>query len=223
MINISNLFFSFAKEYYTLHDINFKLKKGDGAIIIGDKDSGKTSLVRLLLGLEKPNSGTILLNNVSIDKVDFKNDLSLGYIPQTPPFIAGKSVEYNLKYIIKLRTKNKELVDVKVRNTLISYNLFAIKNVKIDHLNYYDKIMLSIARLSTRPIDLLIVDDIFSGLNEKELAEVVKSLKNLIKQNNCTVLILMSDKKYASLFKYDSKYLKSGSLCDEEVDLDDWY
>ena len=121
MINISNLFFSFAKEYYTLHDINFKLKKGDGAIIIGDKDSGKTSLVRLLLGLEKPNSGTILLNNVSIDKVDFKNDLSLGYIPQTPPFIAGKSVEYNLKYILLLTYFHLDISIEKTQNLKLNF------------------------------------------------------------------------------------------------------
>lgn len=223
MIKINNLFFSYAKEYYTLHDINFNLKKGDGAIIVGDKNSGKTSLIRVLLGLDKFNSGSVLINNIPIGKINYKEDLSLGYIPNEPPFIKNKSVEYNLKYVIRLREKNKELVDVKVRNTLIEYNLYSIKNVKVEHLNYYDKLILAIARLSIRNLDLLIVDDIFIGLSDKEMKDVVSILKQLIKSNMCSVLITTSDENVVSDFRYKKYYLQSGSLSLKKGEIDDWF
>lgn len=224
MIKINNLYFSYAKEYYTLHDINFNLKKGDGAIIVGDRNSGKTSLIRIILGLDKCNSGTVLINNIPVAKINYKEDVSLGYIPKQPPFIQNKTVEYNLKYVIRLREKNKELVDVKVRNTLIEYNLYSIKNVKVEHLNYYDKLLLAIARLSVRGLDLLIVDDIFIGLNEKELKDVFSNLKQLIKSNNlCSVLITTSDEDLIGGFKYRKYYLKSGSLGLEKGETNEWF
>ena len=222
MIKIGDLYFSFAKEYYTLHDINFSLNKNEGAIIIGDKDSGKTSLVRLLLGLDKANSGSVLLNNIPVDKINFKADIQLGYISKDPPFIHNRSVEYNLRYLVKLRNKNKDLVDVKVKNTLISYNLYAIKNVKVNLLNYYDKLMLSIARLSIRNLDLLIIDDIFGSLNEKELGDIISNLKSLIKQNNCAVLITTDDEKISNHFKYNKFYLNLGTLLDKKESIDEW-
>ena len=76
---------------------------------------------------------------IPVNKINFKSDLNLGYLPKNPPFLYNKSIEDNIKYVVKLRNKNKDIVEVKVNNTLIMYNFYSIRNVKANHLNAFDK------------------------------------------------------------------------------------
>lgn len=72
-IEISKLFFEYDKEHAILEDINLTIKQNDFLAIIGPNGGGKSTLLKLILGLLKPNSGTIKVN---IDR-NF-----LGYVPQ---------------------------------------------------------------------------------------------------------------------------------------------
>ena len=87
MLNISHMYVSFVKEYYTLNDINLELNNGQKLIIVGSKESGRTAFLRTLLGLENIAKGDITYNNIPIEKIDFKNDISLGYIPAIPSLL----------------------------------------------------------------------------------------------------------------------------------------
>ena len=70
MIEYKDVSVSFGK-FKALHDVNFKLSKGDFLHIVGPNGSGKTTLVKLLVGLLKPTHGVIL-----------NNSLRMGYLPQ---------------------------------------------------------------------------------------------------------------------------------------------
>lgn len=219
MIKIKNLYFSYAKEYFTLNNVNFSLKHNEKAIIVGGKNSGKTSLVRILLGLDRFQKGEVLINNVDVKKINFKNDISVGYIPMQPPFMENKTVEENIKYIIKLREKKKDKIEIKLNNSLGHYSLFNIKNVKVNILNYYDKIKLALARLYVRNLDLIIVDDIFAGLNDNEAEDIAELIKELIKNNNnCTCVIFAENYNIRKYFDYKTYKLELGSLIDESVE-----
>ena len=66
MIEIKNLYLSFTKEYDALHNISLSVKDGQKVALIGDADSGKTMLLRTLAGLEKFESGEVLIKNFNI-------------------------------------------------------------------------------------------------------------------------------------------------------------
>ena len=57
MIRISNLFLRYVRQYYALYDINLEIAQGERVAFIGKKESGKTSLLRILLKLEKAQKG----------------------------------------------------------------------------------------------------------------------------------------------------------------------
>ncbi|MGN0960849.1 MAG: ATP-binding cassette domain-containing protein [Christensenellales bacterium] len=215
MLKIKSLYVSFTKEYYTLNDISLELSNGERLTIIGSKESGRTAFLRTLVGLEPMAKGEIFYNNIPLNKVDFENDISLGYIPTIPAFIEGKTVKDNIEYVVKLRTKDKSLISVKTQNALLEYGLDFIKNKKVKELSYFDRIKLSIARLSTRNIDLFLIDDIFTKLSSMEKDKAIKMIKTLIKSQSAGAIIMTDSEEVAKSFGYNKKYLIYGNLNDQ--------
>lgn len=86
-----------------MFDINLKIEENEKISFVGSEDSGKTSLIRILSKLENFTSGEVYVNQTPLKKVNFKSDLSVGYLPVNPIFLKKKTVEQNLKYILKSR------------------------------------------------------------------------------------------------------------------------
>ena len=74
MIELEHIFVSYTKEFNTLQDISFTLGDGDKLVIVGEKESGRTALLRTIVGLDKCKSGTIVINGTPIDKINFKEE-----------------------------------------------------------------------------------------------------------------------------------------------------
>ena len=90
MISVKNVCLKFTKEFYALYDVSFDIQKGESVALLGGEDSGKTSMLRVLCKLEDINSGEIYIKGIPLKKLDFKNDISMGYFPQTPVFMERK-------------------------------------------------------------------------------------------------------------------------------------
>ena len=168
ILKVKSLYVSFTKEFYTLNDINLELNTGDKLVIVGDKESGRTALLRTIVGLESIAKGEVLYKNIPIEKLDFQNDVSLGYVPAVPVLLNNKSVKQNVEYVLKLRHKDKHFISATIKNALTEYGLVFIEDKKVKELNYFDKLKLSLARLSTRNLDILLIDDIFTKLSSME-------------------------------------------------------
>lgn len=214
MLRVEHLYVSFTKEYYTLNDINFSLSHGDKLVVIGDKESGRTALIRTLLRLESKVKGDIFYKNIPLEKIDFENDVSVGYLPTSIPFFERKTVKQNLEYVLKIRDKKDPYANVKVNNALVGYGLDYIKNKKVKELSFLDRLKLAFARLSVRNIDIFLIDDIFTKISKLERPKIIKIIKDLIKTNNATALIMTEEEEIAETFGYDKKYMVYGSLQD---------
>ena len=215
MLKVEHMYVSFTKEFYTLNDINIDLKSGQRLVIVGNKESGRTAMLRSLLGLEQLAKGEITYKNIRLEKIDFENDISIGYLPSNFAFLENKTVKQNIEYVLKIRSKETGFLNAKVSNALIEYGLDYLKNKKVKELNYLDRLKLSIARLSVRNIDIFLIDDVFDRLATLEKDKIIKSLKALIKQNDASAIIMTDSEDVADKFGYDKKYLIYGSLKDE--------
>lgn len=214
MLEVKHLYVSFTKEFYVLNDINLELKHNQKLTIIGSKESGRTAMLRTLVGLESKAKGDIIYKNIPIEKIDFQNDISIGYLPANSPFLEKKSVKQNIEYVLKLRTSDVSFLDAKVNNALVEYGLDYIKNKKVKELSYLDRLKLAIARLSVRNIDIFLIDDVFEKLSALERKKIIKNIKDLIKINNAIAIVMTESEEVASAFGYDKKYLIYGSLSD---------
>lgn len=180
MIEIKNLYLSYIKEYYALCNINLTVEDNQKVAIIGDPESGKTSLLRSICGLESVTSGEIYLNKTNIKNIDFKKDINLIYLSSNPVFFNNKTVHYNLAYPLKLRGFSEELINKKINRALDNLGLEGIKEQKIKKLTKNEKFIVNIARALLRDADIYLVDDIFifDELTNKKIANILTETFN---------------------------------------------
>ena len=92
MIRIKNLYLRYTREFYALYNVNIEVSQGESVALVGEDESGKTSLLRILAKLEKLTKGEVFVKDIPIKKLNFKTDINAGYVPATPVFLKKKSV-----------------------------------------------------------------------------------------------------------------------------------
>lgn len=213
MLEVKNLYLKFTREYFALYDINMKVEDGESVALVGEDESGKTTLLRVLAKLEKPSKGEVYVKDIQLKKLNYKTDISAGYVPATPVFLEKKSVYENFKYILKERGVNESELENKINQTLIDYSLEKLKDTKVKDLSLDEKYVLSFIRLTFRELELLMIDNIFDCLSEATLEVVVDLIKTL-KKKGTTLLIATTKPEIAQKLCKRNIYFKNGSIVD---------
>ncbi len=211
MLTIKHLFLKYTREFYALYDINLEVKPGEAVAFVGMDDSGKTSLLRAIAKLEKPQKGEIYLKDRPLKKVNFRTDISAGYVPSSPVFLENKTVYENFKYILSERKLPPEEIENKINEAVIDFSLEKIKDEKVANLSIEEKYILSLIRLSFRKLDFLMIDNIFDHLSEFYL-EIIDEIIDKLKTPQTTLVLATTDEKIANRFCKRKIYFKNGSI-----------
>lgn len=211
MLSIKHLFLRYTREFYALYDINMEVSDGEKVALVGAEDSGKTSLLRIISKLEEPTKGEVYLKDRPLKKINFRFDISAGYVPATPVFLENKTVYENLKYILSERKVPPMEIETKINDAVIDFSLEKIKDEKIANLSIEEKYILSLIRLSFRKLDFLMIDNIFDGLSEFYL-EIVEEILDKIVSPTTTLILATTDEKIADRFCKRKIYFRSGSI-----------
>lgn len=213
MLQIKNLYLKYTREYFALYDINISIQPGESVALVGQDESGKTSLLRILAKFEKPSKGEVYIKDIPLKKLNYKTDISAGYVPATPVFKNKKTVYENFKYILKERGLSESEIESKINNVLIDYSIEKIKDQKISELTLEEKYVLSFIRLSFRELELLMIDNIFDNISQTTLDVIINLIKQL-KTKNTTLLIATTKPEIAQKLCKRNVYFKNGSIVD---------
>ena len=211
MLSINHLFLKYTREFYALYDINLQVADGEKVAFVGADNSGKTSLLRVISKLEKPTKGEIYLHDRPLKKVNFKNDISAGYVPASPVFLENKTVYENFKYILNERKVPPAEIENKINDAVIEFSLEKIKDEKIFNLSVEEKYILSLIRLSFRKLDFLMIDNIFENLSDFYI-EIIEEILQKLVQPSTTLIVATTDEKLADRFCKRKIYFKNGSI-----------
>ncbi len=212
MITISNAVLKYTKEFCAINNVSFDVAKGEIVALVGPRDSGKSCLIRLCAGLEKLTSGEIYIKDTPIDKLDTENDISIGYIPYKGSFFENKSVYDNILYVLKVRKVPKQEQENIINKILIDFKIEKLKDVLVKDLSMYERYYVSLARLSFRKLELLLVDNIFEELTDKECKTLISLVKKHFLKENPTVLYATSNEKLAESISTRIIKLKDGQI-----------
>ncbi len=216
MILVKNLYLKYIREYFALYDISLEIEDGEKVALVGEEHSGKTSLLRILAKLEKPSKGEVYIKDIPLKKVNFKYDVSAGYLPASPVFFDKKTVYENFKYILKYQKLNEADIENKINDALINFNIETLKDTKIKELTLFEKYLISIARLSFRNLELVMIDNIFDGLNEEEKGKIVAIIKEKFSDKKTTLIVATTDEKIAKELANRNIYFSNGSIITEK-------
>ncbi|NME82250.1 ATP-binding cassette domain-containing protein [Clostridium sp. SM-530-WT-3G] len=195
MININNLCFSYIKGNNLIKNINLNIPKGAYVSVLGENGSCKSTLIKLILGLLKPDSGIITIDSSKISYVPQRVDNFNSDFPLTVK-------ELLLLQAKALKIKNKEIVN----NVLKEVNMSEFKNKLIGNLSGGQQQRIFIARALIGDPDLIILDEPSTGVDEKSQNEIYPLLKNLNINKGKTIISVEHNSKIA--LKYSTHILK---------------
>ena len=197
-LQINNLEFSYEKNTDLIKDFNLQVKKGEIIALVGRSGSGKSTILRLISGLEVPDKGEIKLNGeILVDKNEFlvPEKRKIGMLFQNYALFPHLTVYQNISFGIE--NLKRDLKDKKVKKLLELIDLKGYEKRYPHQLSGGEKQRIALARTLAINPKLLLLDEPFSNL-DTELKEGIRSqLKNIIEKVNITTILVSHDKKNA--------------------------
>lgn len=220
-IQLENLGFTYKEvEVPSLSDINLKLTKGESIAFVGPSGAGKTTIVKLLLGLYNPTKGKILINGTLTNQIDYDAlRRRIGYVSQDTQLFAG-TIRENLIFV------NPSATDKECNEALSHASAMAIVqkgdkglDTKIGEggikLSGGEKQRLAIARALLRNPDLIIFDEATSSLDsitEKEISGTIKDIGT----KRPGIMVVMIAHRLSTIAHVDTIYvLENGKISEE--------
>jgi len=186
VINTDNLNFSYTKEIKIIESLSLKVPKNSIYGFLGPNGSGKTTTIRLILGLIKASSGTILIGEQAIDKNRIQVLSNIGALIENPSLYEHLSAIDNLKITANYRGSiSKERITEVLDIVKLSHVTF--KKVKTFSLGMKQRLSLALALIS-KP-QLLILDEPTNGLDPKGILEMRNLITHLNQTENITILV----------------------------------
>jgi len=190
MIRLENVSFEYDKKTPILYDFNLTVKEGEIVAIQGRSGLGKSTILRLIAGLEKVDSGKIYFDQVCINDLP-TNQRSIGYVFQNhalfPHLTIGKNIAYGL---FKENASERKTLVEEVSQKLSIQDLLG----RYPHeISGGQKQRVAIARsLITKP-KVLLLDEPFTGLDPELKIQIRMDIKKILKTSNITSIIVTHD------------------------------
>ena len=203
MLEIKDLVFEVSDEKGNITRIidNVSITVPDGKffVITGPNGGGKSTLARLIMGLERPTSGKILYNGVDITDMDVTERAAqgIGYAFQQPPRFKGLTVSKMLSL-----AAGKALTDQECCTYLAKVGLCSAEYVKREldaSLSGGEMKRIEIATLMARKPELAIFDEPEAGIDLWSFAMLVETFKNMQRTSSGTTVIISHQERIMSL------------------------
>ena len=189
MISFNNVckIYSGKKVFY---DASINIKKGDFIFLTGESGSGKTTFLRLISALEKPDKGDILVDDLSITKLN-NNEISdyrksVGIIMQDNYFVEDRTVNYNIS--LPLLVSHRKEINRKIRAVLDLVNLNNQGNKIIQSLSAGERQRVAIARAIIHRPNIILADEPTGNLDQNLSKSIINMLIKL-SQYGATVVV----------------------------------
>ncbi|KGM92769.1 hypothetical protein Z968_13130 [Clostridium novyi A str. 4552] len=184
------------KQQKILKNISVNIKKGEFLILLGSSGCGKTTLLRILSGLEEKFTGNIYYKNRDITKVQC-NKRGFGIVFQNYCLFPNMTVEQNVSYGLKNQKYSKNTINEKVSEILNIVEMKEYKNKYPHELSGGQQQRVALARTLVLSPQVLLLDEPLSALDYKVRVNLRKQIKEIHKCLNITTIMVTHDKEEA--------------------------
>ena len=173
-----------------IRDITISIKRGEIVGLLGPNGAGKTTSFYVIVGLVKPDRGSIFLDKLDISELPIykRGKIGISYLPQEPSIFRGMNVEDNLMSIIEIVEKDKNKHEIILQNLLNEFDINHVRKSKSIVLSGGERRRLEIARTLASNPKYLLLDEPLTGIDPVSIEEIKVIIKKL-KDKNIGVLI----------------------------------
>ena len=197
MIQAQHLYKSF-NDQQVLEDINLQVKKGEILVILGESGTGKSVLLKHLIGLLRPDRGSVLIEARDITKMSERELLNLrkdiGYLFQEGALYDFMNVFENIAFPLREHTAfDGRAIREKVRNILKLIGLEGIEQKYPAELSGGMKKRVALARAIILDSKILLCDEPTSGLDPLRSRDISDLIRDVARKLHCTTVVTSHD------------------------------
>ncbi|MBU0936482.1 MAG: ABC transporter ATP-binding protein [Spirochaetes bacterium] len=175
-------------------DISIQLRKGEILALLGENGAGKSTLMSILFGLYTPDAGRILVRGkeIQIANPNVANELGIGMVHQHFKLVHNFTVTENI--ILGMEPKKGPFLQTrdaaeKIRQLSKHYGLNVDPDAKIEDVSVGMQQRVEILKMLYRDAEVLIFDEPTAVLTPQEIIDLMKIMRNLIKEGKSIILI----------------------------------
>jgi len=210
------------------NNVSVEVNQGEIVGLLGPNGAGKTTSFYMIVGMVKPNSGKIFLDDRDIthEPMYRRAQLGIGYLPQEASVFRKLSIEDNLYAILEMTKLTKKEQHMKAESLLDEFALQHVRKNLGDQLSGGERRRTEIARALAVDPKFILLDEPFAGVDPiavEDIQSVVRKLKEknigiLITDHNVHETLSITDRAY---LLYSGSVIKSGTAeelaADEQV------
>jgi lipopolysaccharide export system ATP-binding protein len=204
-----------------VNGVSFDVKQGEIVGLLGPNGAGKTTSFYMIVGLIRPLSGKIFMDNEDITRLPVykRAQKGIGYLAQEASVFRKLSIEDNLKAVLEMTNYSKEYQKEKVETLLNEFGLQHIRKSKGIQLSGGERRRTEIARALAIDPKFILLDEPFAGVDPiavEDIQQIVVKLKEknigvLITDHNVHETLSITDRSY---LLFEGSIMKAGSAYD---------
>lgn len=191
-IKFSNVSFSYVEEKNILENINFSINKGEKIALVGETGAGKTTIINLILGFYKINSGNIMFDGKNIDDISLESlRKNISFIQQNP-YVFNDTIKRNIIVNNESNLSDEKIIDilklVGLYNKVINFKDGIYECVNDNSFSKGEKQLLAFARAIAKETSIYIFDEPTSNIDIENEKKIKKIINDVLK--NATIIII---------------------------------
>jgi len=218
-IKFENVDFSYENKNKIIKNLSLKIKKGEFIAFVGKSGTGKSTIIDLIMGLNNPQKGKILVDNNPLENLEINSYREkIGYIPQT-------GLLFNMSVLDNIKWANENASDEKIKE--VCKQAFAHDFIESFEDGYNTNVgergvrlsggqlqRISLARALIKDPDILILDEATSALDINSEQHIQNTLKNIYSSKTIVVIA----HRLSTIQKADRIFVIEGGNLKEEGD-----
>ena len=206
------------KNRTVVQGVSVEVNQGEIVGLLGPNGAGKTTTFYMTVGLIKPNSGKIFLDDKDITNEPMyrRAQLGVGYLAQEASVFRKLSVEDNIKAVLEMTNLTKQEQSAKLESLLDEFSLQHIRSNRGDLLSGGERRRTEIARCLAVSPNFILLDEPFAGVDPiavEDIQSIIAKLKEknigiLITDHNVHETLTITDRAY---LLFEGKILKAGT------------
>ena len=179
-----------------LENITFHVAEGEALVLLGASGSGKTTILRIIAGLEQPYTGSIILHNKDVTELPAR-ERGVGVIFQSYALFPKMTVEKNIGYGLRIRHKRRKEVRKTVNELLALVQLEEHRKKYPSQLSGGQQQRVAIARTLAYKPEVLLFDEPFGALDAQTRGHLRREIRALLRKVNVPAIFITHDQEEA--------------------------
>ena len=200
-VSFQNISFKYG-DHQILKNFSLEIESGEILCLVGPSGCGKTTLVRCLLGLNKPDTGEIYVGDTCIFSASRRINMAverrnIGIVFQDYAVWPHLTVYENVAYPLKKKRVNKAEIKGRVENTLAMVKMSEYINHLPGQLSGGQQQRVAIARALVTNSDIIVMDEPITNLEAKLREQMLEEIREIQRKSGTTVLYITHDQQSA--------------------------